>query len=387
MKGIPGRRALWPLVAVVSLWLLVGGVVHAVDEEASEREIEALRSKITASRERLGDAARSERDLLRHIQDLDQGLEALRVRVDRSRRRAEESAQTHARVEAERIASVQRLAATRRAMEKRAVALYKAGAAGPLQVLFASTDLPEMLVRMGGLERLLVHDSELVARSIRESARVGVLEWEADEARKDSDAAHQRLARRNTLLSAERSARGEALEDLRRDQTRERSLLAELEGAAQNLKEVLAKFRAERAGFGGGSFAARKGGLLRPVGGPVRRPFGRLVDPRYRTEIFHKGLEIQARRGDGVRAVAPGRVRLAGWFRGYGRLVIVDHGDGYFTVSGHLADIYVEVGDVVDEGHVLGTVGDTGSLEGPGLYFEVRRGSGPLNPAEWLAKG
>lgn len=387
MKVIPGGRMLGSILAVVSLWLWVGGVAQAVDEEASEREIEALRSKITASRERLGDVARSERDLLRLIQDLDQDLEALRVRVERSRKRAEQSAQSHARVEAERVASVQELAATRRAMAKRAVALYKAGVAGPLQVLFASTDLPEMLVRMGSLEHLLVHDSELVARSIRESARVGALELEAHQARRDSDAAHQRLARRKTLLSAERTARGETLENLRHDQTRERTLLAELEDAAQNLEETLAKFRAQRAGFGGGNFAARKGGLLRPVSGPVRRPFGRLVDPRYQTEVFHKGMEIRAQRGDRVRAVAPGRVRLAGWFRGYGRLVIVDHGDGYFTVSGHLADIYVEVGDVVDEGHVLGTVGDTGSLEGPGLYFEVRRGSGPLNPAEWLAKG
>ena len=88
-----------------------------------------------------------------------------------------------------------------------------------------------------------------------------------------------------------------------------------------------------------------------------------------------------------ARRVAPGTVRLAGWFRGYGKLVILDHGDGYFTVSGHLADIDVEVGDRVSEGEVMGTVGDTGSLEGQGLYFEVRRGRGPLKPAEWLAKG
>ena len=387
MKTARGRWQLWAIGGMVWLGLWVGGVVHAVDEEASEREIETLRSKITASRERLGNVARSERDLLRLIQDLDQDIEALRVRVADSRQSAEKSAQSHARVEAERVASVHALAATRSAMAKRAVALYKAGVAGPLQVLFASTDLPEMLARMGSLERLLVHDSELVARSIRERARVEALELETDQARRDSDAAHQRLARRETLLSSERSARGKTLESLRRDQTRELALLAELEGAAQKLEKTLAKFRAQRAGFGGGNFAARKGGLLRPVSGPVRRPFGRLIDPRYQTEVFHKGMEIQARRGDRVRAVAPGRVRLAGWFRGYGRLVIVDHGDGYFTVSGHLADVYVEVGDVVNEGHVLGTVGDTGSLEGPGLYFEVRRGSGPLNPADWLAKG
>ncbi len=390
----PTRRtsAPWPralhLAAGVLCFLVLSVVASAaLDEEASEREIEALRARIAASRERVGGAQRAERDLLLDIQDLDEGLEVLRGEVGLSRQRAEQAAATLARVEEERLGWSRRLEVTRSAMAKRAVALYKAGVAGPLEVLFASSDLPGMLMRMGNLERLLIHDSELIERSVRELARVRVLEAEAEEARVDSEAASVRLASRSAALSSERSARAEALAGVRRDRTRDRLLIAELETAARSLQETLEKFRARKAVFGGTGFAERKGKLLRPVGGRVRRPFGRLVDPQYQTEIFHKGLEIQARRGDPVRSVAPGRVRMAGWFRGYGKLVIVDHGDGYFTVSGHLADIYVEVGDAVGPGDALGTVGDTGSLEGPGLYFEVRRGSGPLNPADWLTKG
>ena len=95
--------------------------------------------------------------------------------------------------------------------------------------------------------------------------------------------------------------------------------------------------------------------------------------------------EFEAEGGESVRAVAPGAVRFAGWFRGYGRLVIVDHGDDYFTVVSHLEDTFVAVGDVVAEGDTLGSVGETGSLTGPSLYFEIRRGSEPLDPADWLA--
>ena len=75
--------------------------------------------------------------------------------------------------------------------------------------------------------------------------------------------------------------------------------------------------------------------------------------------------------------MAPGRVRFAGWFRGYGKIVILDHGSGYFTVSGQLSRIQVQVGEKVKSGQVVGTVGETGSLEGPGLYFEVRRAGFP----------
>ena len=78
-------------------------------------------------------------------------------------------------------------------------------------------------------------------------------------------------------------------------------------------------------------------------------------------------------------------MRFAGWFRGYGRLVILDHGDRYFTVSGHLAELAVEVGDAVAAGEAIGAVGDTGSLSGARLYFEIRRGSEPLDPRDWLA--
>ena len=79
-----------------------------------------------------------------------------------------------------------------------------------------------------------------------------------------------------------------------------------------------------------------------------------------------------------------GRVRYAGWFQGYGRLVILDHGGGYYTVSGHLAEIAVAVGDTVASGAPIGTVGDSGSLSGPRLYFEIRRGGEALDPREWL---
>ena len=226
-----------------------------------------------------------------------------------------------------------------------------------------------------------------MARTAAEYVRAQALAVESKAARRQSEAAHGRMTRRNAALSAERTARAETLDAVQRDRARERALLVELEEAARALEQALARFKARQSEQPSAGFARRKGALARPVHGRVRRPFGRLVDPRYQTEIFHKGLEIQAERGDGVRAVAPGRVRLAGWFRGYGKLVIVDHGDGYFTVSGHLDEVHVVVGDVVAEGDTLGTVGDTGSLQGPGLYFEVRRGSGPLNPAEWLAKG
>jgi septal ring factor EnvC (AmiA/AmiB activator) len=95
-------------------------------------------------------------------------------------------------------------------------------------------------------------------------------------------------------------------------------------------------------------------------------------------------VDLAAAEGTPVRAVADGSVRFAGWFRGYGKIVILDHGEAYFTVSGHLADTAVALGERVAAGDPVGSVGETGSLSGPRLYFEIRRGGEPLDPAEWL---
>jgi murein DD-endopeptidase MepM/ murein hydrolase activator NlpD len=109
-----------------------------------------------------------------------------------------------------------------------------------------------------------------------------------------------------------------------------------------------------------------------------------VVDAEYRTETFRKGVDFAVKRGEPVYAVAAGEVRFAGWFAGYGRMVILDHGDAYFTVSGHLDTLAVELGQQLAAGDVLGGAGETGSLTGPRLYFEIRRGAEALDPGEWL---
>jgi septal ring factor EnvC (AmiA/AmiB activator) len=111
------------------------------------------------------------------------------------------------------------------------------------------------------------------------------------------------------------------------------------------------------------------------------------VDGESQTATFRKGVEYEAPLGAPVRAVAPGGVRFAGRFRGYGKTVILDHGGGYFSVASHLSETRVAVGDVVAAGEEIGRVGDTGSLNGPELYFELRRGGEALDPREWLAGG
>ncbi len=132
------------------------------------------------------------------------------------------------------------------------------------------------------------------------------------------------------------------------------------------------------------AFEGRRGQLPAPVDARVSRGFGRVVESEFNTATFRKGVEYDVPIGTPVRAVAAGRVRFAGRFRGYGNTVIVDHGDQYFTVFAHLSRLDVGVGDAVQSGGGIALSGDTGSLHGPQLYFEVRRGKEALDPRKWL---
>ena len=158
-------------------------------------------------------------------------------------------------------------------------------------------------------------------------------------------------------------------------------LVAELEA---NERELAGQLQALAESGPGATFVARRGKLPFPVKGIVTAGFGRVENPYFKTVTIQRGFDIRAAAGAPVSAVAPGRVVHAKWLKGYGNLVILDHGGQYYTLYAHLRALAVEVGQEVTTGTLLGEVGDTGSLQGDGLYFELRHGSTPLDPRPWL---
>jgi septal ring factor EnvC (AmiA/AmiB activator) len=124
--------------------------------------------------------------------------------------------------------------------------------------------------------------------------------------------------------------------------------------------------------------------LLWPVEGVLIRRFGVVKDKESRAEIVSNGIEIRADEGTPVAAAADGRVVHVGWMRGFGRVVIVDHGEGHHTISAHLSKTAVNRGDEVKRGQTIGFVGDTESMNGPKLYFELRENGLPRDPSPYM---
>jgi septal ring factor EnvC (AmiA/AmiB activator) len=348
-------------------------------------ELGALEARHRAEQTAARMLAEQERSVLDTLGEAEAALADARAALRRveAERGAAQAALAHAE-EAERAAQA-RMRARLDELRPRLDARARLGRGGELRLLLASGSLADLVKRRYLLDRILSRDLALLADAKaaladqgrareergREAVRLAALAQEADERRAQAEA---RREERETLLAALRTARG----------FHERAAREAAE-QARRLGELVSQLPARGGGAPAG-FAARKGRLPSPAPGPITVGYGRVVNPKFNTVTVQHGVDIGARAGAPVRAVAPGRVVHAGWFKGYGNLVIVDHGDGYHTLVAHLGAMQAAMGEAVEAGALLGTVGDSGSLKGPYLYFEIREQGRPVDPRPWLAR-
>ncbi len=354
----------------------------AADPRARLNELEARKAAERAAARALADRELSVLDTLEQVERAWRDAEARARIVEAERAR---SAGQLAGAESEEAAAQARHRALAERLRPRLSALQHMARVGELRLLVSAPSLGDLVKRRSLLGKIVQGDAAAL-RGTREA----LLEQE-----RLTGARREEAARQEALASEAKSGRAEA--SARRDgfratlaavrgerQIHERAA-AEADAQSRKLAEFIEALSPARSGPATNTgFAALRGRLPRPAGSRIDVGFGKVVDPRFRTVTVQKGVDIAARRGEEVLAVAPGRVVHAGWFKGYGNLVIVDHGEGFHTLVAHLATMTAAAGEDVDAGARLGTVGDTGSLKGAYLYFEIREHGKPLDPKAWL---
>ena len=379
--------------------------VEAADPGA---RLAALRKEIAEREAKARELGKQAEGSLGQLEAVDRELTETRLGAKLLRQREREAAAEAEAAKQGAANAARALAETERGLEARLVALYKWNATGGPASLWTASDLASFARRREGLARIVAQDRALFERHARARATYQARRAESEgrlrevsDARKEA-AEHEERARRQLV------ERRNMVALLRTRAAREEKAAGELRAAAQSLEDAIRRLpksepaRASRApdlasrspdssgsaapvpGFSGEGLAA--GRTPRPVGGRIRAGFGRQVDPEFKTQTLRTGVEIEAPAGTPVQAIAPGRVLFAGWFRGYGQMVIVDHGGGDLSVSGYLEEVHVAAGDSVAAGQPIGSVGETGSASGPGLYFEIRHDGKAVDPALWLAK-
>jgi septal ring factor EnvC (AmiA/AmiB activator) len=394
----PTRRLL-AVLALVSLAPPVLAQAPRKDNsiQAEQRKLRQTEQQLRDEKRKAAEARARETSLLADLDQVERELADKKKQITRLDGRI---TRTQAEVTGLR-GEIQQLqkhrAGQEQALSRRLRAVYKMHAqGGALPLLLSGDDPVARAVAVRHLTSLAALDARLIQeyrgtsdrlddRRRREETRQRELADLKSDAQREQTEADRDAAKRRGLLAKVRDERayhermvGELTEAARR--------LEAFIGDLQAKQRRLARIPPPKGGIAppGIGFGSLRGRLPWPTQGRITAAFGAQVHPRFGTRTFRNGVDIEANEGRDVAAVYGGHVIYTGWFKGYGNLVILDHDNEYYTLYAHMADIGVNEGDDVRQGQRLGTVGDTGSLEGPRLYFEVRFQGKPQDPEQWL---
>jgi len=294
--------------------------------------------------------------------------------------------------------SVTSLGNQRGKLARRLRNLYKFDAGRELEFLLSTRSFAQLLARWDFLVMVAEQDRVLLEGIQDEKERVEASEQRLERNLTEVQRNALRTTRENQRLAGLRQERAQSVFTIKTQRQAYEAAAAELEKTAKAIQQLLARLErkrreeSERARTEGrvpqpytGNFAQGQGRLDWPVRGRVIGRFGTEVHPKWGTRIQNNGVDIETPIGSAVRSVAKGRVDYVSEdFGTYGQMVILNHGDGYYTLYGHLSSIAVSVGQEVQSGQLIAQSGDSGSLKGPILHFEVRKGGASLDPESWL---
>ncbi|OYT69826.1 MAG: peptidase M23 [Armatimonadetes bacterium CP1_7O] len=381
MQGV--RHGGW-LTALLAMLLLCAPIEAQQDKTHQQRqklqsELQSLQGEIGKLRGVINQKRREESKVRRDLAELDQQITRVTTRLRNTRDRLAQAREEQAELAKRLEMLTQRLRRRENLLAQRLRAAYKYRSVSYLTLLTNARSLSELNSRSYVLRQIVKTDRELLEQVRADQQAVA-----------DAKAKMDALVRRITGLEADlRHQQAELTETqeekqaLLKDISKERALyerqLAELEAESQ---AIARRLRALMETPKGRARAEQRwsGRFLRPVDGNLTSGFGMRVHPIFKVRKMHTGIDISAPSGTPIRAADSGIVVEAGYLRGYGYTVIIDHGGGVATLYAHCSALLVVVGQEVQRGQIIARVGSTGYSTGPHLHFEVRVNGEPVNP-------
>lgn len=353
-----------------------------------KHELEGLKKQIQQEKTRLQQAREKEKKVISELDRIEKELlreqENLRNYEEQIRKKNKEIEQVTLKTE-ELSQALDKETAT---LARNAQVLYQLSRTNMADAFFIAQTSPDLVRRYEYLTRIVasnIADVEQFSRTLAEVDRHRQLLRE-HQSHVEALAGKSRSTHRNVIQH--KTEKTTLLATVESEKEAHVNALKELEEASRRLQtliEQLGKKRASASSFAGANrFSAEKRKFNFPADGAIITHFGKQEDREFSTIAFNSGIEIGAASGSPIKAISDGAVIYADWFKGYGNLIIIDHGDGYYTLSGHACELIKHVGEQVKAGETIGYVGDTGSLKGANLYFEIRHHGKPLNPLDWF---
>jgi murein hydrolase activator len=388
------RSAAAALTVALAWGIFAPSVPPAAGQSASsaagyEQSLNKVRSEIDGLRRRLKEAEAREQTTLNRLERIGVNRSLLRtearmlaLQLDKNRADLVASRQRIPEIES-------RLAAERESLTRVLRALAKFGRLRFARFLLQARDLKSLAVEGRQLAILASAQNGMIESYGRNLAELG--RAAADLAAKEKETALLlgRASAKKSELDREEDKARVLVGQIQADKQQYERALGELARRAQELQAMIQRLQSQDYAppFTPIPMAERRGKLTWPTRGKVLQAFGIQVHPQFNTVTMNNGIEIAPPAGDAtVRAVHDGRVAFAEPFPAYGNLLIINHGDGYHSLYGHLAEFLVKSGEYVIAGQPVAVAGDTGSLVGVSVYFEIRHQAKPVDPLQWLSR-
>jgi len=370
-----------------SVLLLLSAVCCLLSGDArSQSDLDRVKSEINQLRQRL-------EDVRAQTKSAQQDLEALDLELDIRTRELKLATDAQAQLEAERrdietqIAAIgPRMQTQKQFLGKRLAALYRLGSLSYIRMFLAIDEHRDPLGAISMLSYVVSRDARAVSRFQKEQQELAARYAELDDRKRKLDGMRVIVQQRQQAVAATHAQKEKMLASLQAEESGGEKKLATLEEKARRLEHLVDVLARQHEGQPvSADIRAVQGALSWPVKGPVIEGFGKQRDPKFSTYTVSNGLKIAAMPGTGVRAVFQGTVLYSQWFKGYGNLIVVDHGNRVFSLYGNLKGPAVQIGDRVAAGQTIAGVGESEDAQPGGyLYFEIRQDNKPEDPRKWL---
>ena len=389
-----------PLAAAIFMLVLLHVQVNAQqrqrgsDDEVARKKktLTDIEQQLKQKKEELSRTEKKEQATISQLDEIDKKLSENQNQVSRLNSRLEHLTTEALSLDSQLKKIDQRLAEQEKGLQSRLVALYKFNRKGGIvRTAFSSQSPADLSRKVKYLLLVLERDREMISRMNETRELKARKKGALMENRETLQETRSHALETESQVSMQKQDKAALLQTIRSEKELHLAAVRELEQSSRQLQTLidglevrLEQKKEEYIPPAGKGFAVLKGSLPLPVSGRIISSFGNRTDPELNTVFFQKGIEIAARQGESIRTIHNGKVLYADWFKGYGNMIIVDHGEGYYSISAHLSEILKKVGERVEAGEVIALAGDTGSLKGTCLYFELRHHGKPLDPAQWL---
>ena len=378
---------------IIIIAVLLGSATHGRAQEpqgeltaVKERELEVVRERISALKESM-DASAAERDrLTTELQESEIAISEQRTRLKEIARQQQQTTDKKQKLDANLAEREAHLDEESVALAAQVRAAYMSGSQEKIRLLLNQRDPATLGRLMAYYQYLNNYRAENIEAVIEQIRVLDELRGQiaAEEARL-GELASKRYAEL-TRLNGSQETRTALLAALKKKIENEGQEVERFAAQEKDLTRLIAELSSILSDYPISSeapFSEHKGKLTWPVAGTLVHDFGQ---PRVGGKLKWNGVVLAAPRGREVRAIYHGRIAFADWLAGMGLLVIVDHGDGYMTLYGYNETLLKNAGDWVAPGDVIATIGDSGGQSQAGLYFELRRGTLPVNPRQWITR-